>query len=202
MPRRPEPQTKDRILAAARALMLEKSYSAATVDEICARAGVTKGAFFHYFDSKEALGEETVRFSYAKRRRVYEEVREKDPVPSGKRLQEYMRALVAATKADEGPKGCLMGNLVQELYQTSPRLREACAAQLGDWQALLAEDFAAEAKAGATAKGVSGDELAALWLAVFEGAIILGKARQEPLLVPKLLDAYRRLVLGAGKDQR
>jgi TetR/AcrR family transcriptional repressor of nem operon len=36
--------------------MLERGYPATTVDQICEAAGVTKGAFFHYFDSKEAVG--------------------------------------------------------------------------------------------------------------------------------------------------
>ena len=41
---------------AALRLIREKGYGATTVDELCAAAGVTKGAFFHHFKSKEALG--------------------------------------------------------------------------------------------------------------------------------------------------
>ena len=45
-----------KLLDAALAVIRRKGYSAATVDELCAAAGVTKGAFFHHFKSKDALG--------------------------------------------------------------------------------------------------------------------------------------------------
>src|SRR5215467_6146581 len=46
---------KDKILEAALSLVRTKGYEATTVDELCAAAGVTKGAFFHHFHSKEDL---------------------------------------------------------------------------------------------------------------------------------------------------
>ena len=47
---------RTRILQAALGAIRAKGYSATSVDELCAAAGVTKGAFFHHFASKEALG--------------------------------------------------------------------------------------------------------------------------------------------------
>lgn len=44
-----------RLLDAAVETIRTKGYSATTVDELCAAAGVTKGAFFHHFDTKEDL---------------------------------------------------------------------------------------------------------------------------------------------------
>src|SRR5580698_8771862 len=46
---------KIRLLDAAVGVIRAKGYSAATVDDICQRAGVTKGGFFHHFSSKEEL---------------------------------------------------------------------------------------------------------------------------------------------------
>ena len=45
-----------KLLDAALSVIRHKGYSASTVDELCAAAGVTKGAFFHHFRSKDALG--------------------------------------------------------------------------------------------------------------------------------------------------
>src|SRR5215813_5657828 len=50
------PDARTRLLDAAMQVIREQGYSATTVDDICRAAGVTKGAFFHHFKSKEDLG--------------------------------------------------------------------------------------------------------------------------------------------------
>ena len=55
--------TKTNLLEAALAVVRAKGYSATTVDDICQAAGVSKGAFFHHFKSKEELAIEAVRVS-------------------------------------------------------------------------------------------------------------------------------------------
>jgi TetR/AcrR family transcriptional regulator, transcriptional repressor for nem operon len=52
----PASETRAKLLDAARDVIRAKGYAGSTVDDICAAAGVTKGSFFHYFDSKETLG--------------------------------------------------------------------------------------------------------------------------------------------------
>ncbi|MGL5116701.1 MAG: TetR/AcrR family transcriptional regulator, partial [Beijerinckiaceae bacterium] len=47
---------REKLLDAAFTLVRSKGFTATTVDDLCAAAGVTKGAFFHHFASKEALG--------------------------------------------------------------------------------------------------------------------------------------------------
>ena len=53
MPRTANPQTRAKLLDAAEELMLRKGFAAASVDDICASARVTKGSFFHYFKNKD-----------------------------------------------------------------------------------------------------------------------------------------------------
>ncbi|MGL4406716.1 MAG: TetR/AcrR family transcriptional regulator, partial [Notoacmeibacter sp.] len=48
--------TQDKILNAALKLVRQKGFGATRIDDICAEAGVTKGAFFHHFKDKEAMG--------------------------------------------------------------------------------------------------------------------------------------------------
>ena len=47
---------REKLLDASLGLIRERGFSAMTVDNLCARAGVTKGAFFHYFKTKDELG--------------------------------------------------------------------------------------------------------------------------------------------------
>src|SRR5580704_6622878 len=48
-------ESKSRLLDAALHVIRAKGYAAATVDDICDYAGLTKGSFFHHFDSKAQL---------------------------------------------------------------------------------------------------------------------------------------------------
>ncbi len=58
--------TKEKILEEAQKLMLTKGFNATTVEEICEAAGVTKGSFFHYFESKEDLGKTVTEYYWQK----------------------------------------------------------------------------------------------------------------------------------------
>src|SRR5512147_1401810 len=48
-------ETRSRILEAAIKLFSHRGYNKASVDDICAEAGISKGAFYHHFESKQAL---------------------------------------------------------------------------------------------------------------------------------------------------
>ena len=50
-----ERETKEKIIASARAEFLEKGYAKASLRKICANAGVTTGALYFFFDDKEDL---------------------------------------------------------------------------------------------------------------------------------------------------
>jgi len=49
-------RTRDKLLHTAEELMLRDGYSATRVDDVIRKAGVSKGSFYHFFDSKESLG--------------------------------------------------------------------------------------------------------------------------------------------------
>src|SRR5687767_15426039 len=60
-PRTRDPEkTRENILDAAQALILDHGFGATTVDAVVTRAGITKGAFFHHFASKAELARSLV----------------------------------------------------------------------------------------------------------------------------------------------
>src|SRR5574341_572288 len=112
---RAETPTKGRLLDEAMALMLRKGFSATSVDEICQRAGVTKGGFFHYFKDKEDLGRALLdHYWQVGHERLQGAVRhtEADPLM---RLGAYVDWFVEISKNRQIPKSCLFGNFAQEL---------------------------------------------------------------------------------------
>lgn len=55
-----KPNTRDKILESALSLMCERGYDSVSVQDVCADAKLSKGAFYHYFDSKQTMFEQMI----------------------------------------------------------------------------------------------------------------------------------------------
>ncbi len=186
--------TKQRLLDAAQELMLAKGYTATSVDEVCETAGVTKGSFFHYFDSKEHLGTLVAERFFASRKALLASApfhQKKDPLD---RVLGGVDFLIETSRSPEAARGCLLGTFVQELAATHPKIRDICAACFEEYARSLKKDLD-EAKAKYAPKARwSTQGLAEHLIAVLQGAIILAKAKQDIQVIEQSLVHYREYV--------
>ena len=125
----PKPTTKERILDAAQAIMLEKSFHSVGLNEILKAEGIPKGSFYHHFESKEQFGVELLRHYVAtahayKRRMLLSSEPENDP---RKRLITFFESNVASLMANEGKCPCLMLKLASEVAESSEAMRQVLA---------------------------------------------------------------------------
>jgi len=67
-------QAKENLIKAAYDLIWENSYGSTSVDDICARAGVRKGSFYHFFECKAHLALATIDAAWTKRLPVLNEI--------------------------------------------------------------------------------------------------------------------------------
>ena len=114
---------REKVIRAGTELIRRNGYVATTVDEICAEAGVTKGAFFHYFASKEALAEAcldtwTQNFMAMIDSAPFHSIN--DPM---ERLVGCMDFFIGALGNPQFVKSCLAGTVVQEVSESHPALR-------------------------------------------------------------------------------
>src|SRR5215470_15613024 len=117
---------REKVLDAALAVIRCKGYAATTVDELCARAGVTKGAFFHHFASKEDLAVAAAKYWGEVTGVFFRDApyhAHKDPLDRVFGYIDFRRSILRGELADFT---CLLGTMVQETYETSPRIRQAC----------------------------------------------------------------------------
>ncbi|MET8154936.1 TetR/AcrR family transcriptional regulator [Sphaerisporangium sp. NPDC005289] len=117
---------RDRILAAAQSLIESRGYSALGVAEICKAAGVPKGSFYYFFESKEALALAVIDEHWSRQRRDWSAVLDGDgePLDRLRRLFEITEAAQRAGQQTCGTvSGCLFGNLTLELSNQAETIR-------------------------------------------------------------------------------
>ncbi len=184
--------TKARLLDAAESLMLAKGYAATTVDGICEAAKLTKGSFFHYFESKEQLGRELLeRFCLKAFQRMRQEVAERESDPL-KRVHGYVEFAVKLSREPEARRGCLLGTFAQELSDTNPSMRSQCAKAFTQWARLLTQDLDAAKARRAPKASFDTKSLAEHFIAILEGSMILAKAKADPKVQERSLRHFER----------
>jgi TetR/AcrR family transcriptional repressor of nem operon len=181
---------KEKLTRAALELMLSRGYTATTVDEICGRAGLTKGSFYHCFTTKEDIGVAALELFHedAFKRSAGTYTAIKDPV---ERAFGFLDHVEAAAK-DIWGAGCLLGNFALELADTNPIIRKKVSGLLTKSTDDLARIFEPIAKLRKKGQGHSAVELAEHYLALIEGAIVLGKAHDDWKRIPKGIRQFRR----------
>ena len=167
------------LLDAALHVIRSKGYSAARVEDICAEAGLTKGAFFHHFDSKEACAIAATEHFGKRADALFEAPFAGLPDPRD-RVFGYLALRRAILQGELPDFTCLLGTMVQEAYDTHPAIRAACEGQINRHAARFAADVA-EAKARYAPDADWNPQSAALFSqAVLQGGFILAKARHGP----------------------
>ncbi len=164
------------LLDAALTVVREKGFSATSVDDLCQTAGVTKGAFFHHFRSKEDFGVDVVDYWSQTTDAFFADAAYHDLADPLQRLLGYIDLRTELLHGGVSEFTCLVGTMVQEVYDTSPTIRAACEASIRGHAARLETDIAeAMLRHGVRGDWTAGD-LALHIQAVLQGAFILAKA--------------------------
>jgi TetR/AcrR family transcriptional repressor of nem operon len=167
---------RERILAASIKLIREKGYGATTVDALCAEAGVTKGAFFHHFKSKEALGVEAANYWSETTGALFASADYHALADPLDRVLGYIDLRMELLDGPLPETTCLVGTMAQEIYESSDPIRAACEASIAGHAATLENDFAAAIRQQGIADDITAGSLALHTQVVLQGAFVLAKA--------------------------
>ncbi|MEU7305536.1 TetR/AcrR family transcriptional regulator [Streptomyces sp. NPDC007206] len=139
---------KEKILTAAHSLIEQRGYSALGVAEICKTAGVPKGSFYYFFESKEALALTVIEEHWAAEHRAWTRILTSDAEPL-ERLRQLFEATQATQQAGQEScgviSGCLFGNLSLEMSNQTEAIRERLQ-QIFEAQAQMVDGVITEAR--------------------------------------------------------
>jgi TetR/AcrR family transcriptional regulator, transcriptional repressor for nem operon len=201
----PASETRAKLLDAARDVIRAKGYAGSTVDDICAAAGVTKGSFFHYFDSKEALGIAAVERFGAMAATLFGNAPYRAKSDPRDRVLGYVDFRIARLTGEIPLYTCLIGTTVQEAYASHPNLRLACDRMLSEHVAELTSDLAAAKARYAPQASWDPESVGYFMQCVLQGAFIFAKAKQNAEIATASLGHLRNYLvslLGHPENER
>lgn len=187
------PDTRQRIVASARDLIYSRSYTDVGVAEICERANVKKGSFYHFFASKQELS-----LAVIDDMRVLMEDRILIPafardLPPLQRLQRFIENLYAFQCDTAGAVGrllgCPFGNLALEMATSDDSIRRKLVGVFASIQARFEHVLNEAQAAGEIGREVDVAATAQAMFAYFEGVLMLAKTANDPELIRRLAPA-------------
>jgi len=185
-------ESKTKLLDAALHVIRAKGYTATRIEDICEAAGLTKGSFFHHFKSKEDLALAAAEYWSVMTGRLFEAAPYHAVADPLGRLLAYVDFRKALLRGELPEFTCLMGTMVQEVYDTHPRIREACNKSISDHAATLEADIAEAMRQYNIHAAWTAKSLALYTQAVIQGAFVLAKAKGGPAVAADSIDHLRR----------
>ncbi|RMQ47655.1 TetR family transcriptional regulator [Pseudomonas cichorii] len=165
-------ETREALIRRGLEVLTEQGFTATGIDYILKEVGVPKGSFYHYFASKEVFGR-AVLDSYASyfARRLDRWLLDESLSPL-ERLVGFVQNAKSGMARHEYRRGCMVGNLGQEISVLPEGFRVALEDILLDWQAKLAHCLKSAQLAGELARDADCNELAAFFWIGWEGAVL------------------------------
>jgi TetR/AcrR family transcriptional regulator, transcriptional repressor for nem operon len=197
-------ESKTKFLNAAMHVIRVKGYTATRIEDVCAEAGLTKGSFFHHFKSKEDLAlaaaehwEEVTSDFF--RSAPYRQLA--DPLDRVLAYVDFRKEILRGELADFT---CLVGTMVQEVYDTNPDIREACNKSISSHAATIEVDVAEAIRKYGIEGEWTAQSLALYTQATLQGAFILAKAKSGSEIAVDCIDHLHRYIemLFSQSDRR
>lgn len=194
MARKQNPLTRTNLLDAALHVIRTKGYTATTVDDICARASLSKGAFFHHFSSKEDLAVAAANYWSETTGGFFADAAYHAPEDPLDRVLAYVELRKQLIEGELPDFTCLVGTMTQEVYETNSVIRDACWASISSHADTLVPDIAAAMERYAVAGDFTAESLALHTQAVIQGAFIIAKASGDPQRAIESIDHLKRYI--------
>jgi TetR/AcrR family transcriptional repressor of nem operon len=182
-------------LLRGREVVLDRGFNGCGVQDITDAAGVPKGSFYNYFDSKEAFAAEILE-------EYWQSIEDRHgPILYDARMKPLARVVKFFSALSEDHRqcnfafGCLIGNLSLELSNHSEGARQKLSGLFGRWGTALSETLHEAQERAELPRERDVEEVAAIMVEAYEGAVMRAKVEQsgsafdrfENAVLPRLL---------------
>lgn len=176
-------------------LLTQQGFHATGIEDVLARVGVPKGSFYYYFQSKQDFGRAVIDNYAGYFARKLERLLGDGAQPPIARLRAFVDDAAAAMQRFEFKRGCLVGNLGQELAGLNDEYRAQLEAVLRDWQSRFAAVLSEAQAAGELASDADPAAIAEFFWIGWEGAILRSKLTRSAAPLTRFADVFFERVL-------
>lgn len=171
---------KESVLKIGLNLFCTKGYSNLGVDEICKVTGMTKGAFYNAFKSKEQfLNEAILMYGENNTQRIKSELSAKNPYSALERLELlYRRMLEAQPKVNF--TGCFINNMMSEMGFTSELIGDASKREYDRFIEAIEPTVLEAQKNGEIKSDIDAKQITELIHSTFYGVLTIAKSSKNP----------------------
>lgn len=174
---------KDDIVQVGLDLVLSRGFNATGVEAILKQANIPKGSFYNFFSSKEEFALAIIDKFVAERREVFYPIFTDESLAPLERAKRSFEALFATFEDNNCTKGCLIGNLGQEMSDQSENVRQRLEVALQEWTKGLTALLLQAQQEKSIPADVDARMLAENLISSFQGALLRSKVKKslEPL---------------------
>ncbi|AJY70513.1 TetR family transcriptional regulator [Geobacter sulfurreducens] len=173
-------ETRATIIRIGTDLISRQGFNATGIDAVLKEAGVPKGSFYYYFRSKEEFGLAVIdHFAERYDQRLDTFLNDEEVTPLN-RIRNYLESALARLEQNQCSKGCLIGNLGQELADQHERFRGRLDEIFRSWKERFAACLREAQRAGELARELDAGVAAGFILSGLEGAILRTKVMKSP----------------------
>lgn len=170
---------RDDLIQVGRDIVIRQGFNAAGLSDILATAGVPKGSFYYYFESKEDFGLAIIEDFANKYQKDLEAILGNEQFSPLTRLNNYFEKGIAEMEVSQCESGCLIGNLAQELSAQSEVFRDRLNQVLTNWETYFAQCIDAAYEAGELTSRLDAEAIAKFIMSGWQGAMLRAKVERS-----------------------
>lgn len=175
--------TRERILDAAKTLVMAQGFAGTAIDQVLNEAGVTKGAFFHHFKGKAELARELVKRYALNDLKMFQDFDQQSQALSDDPLEQvmiFLKLFEAYISNSEDPApGCMYAVYTYESRQFDPDVLDFVSDTLRQWTSIYVRKFQDVIDRYTPALPVTARQLAEMIVSVIEGGLVLQRAHGD-----------------------
>ena len=189
---------RDKIIATGVEMVAISGFNATGIESVLKAAGVPKGSFYHHFGSKENFGIEVINLFAERYAQKLHSFFDDQSVAPLERIRNYLEHSIEHLTHENFSKGCLIGNLGQELADQNERFRDRLAEVFCDWLDIFAACLRQAQHDGTLNPRLDEQKMARFLLSGWEGAILRAKVMRSPEPLKQFVGILFTTVLTAG----